>query len=138
MNSVHLVGTLVAKPELLYGANGNPYAKARIAINKYKKGPDGQYGNQTAFLPFTILGARAEIFAKICDQGSLIGFKGEIEMKQWNDKQTGDKRSRLSISGFDFELYRKSNRDYGNAPVVRGQAPAATANEDLEDSDVPF
>ncbi len=76
--------------------------------------------------------------------------EGRLKLDQWDDKQTGQKRSRLGVilEGFQFLGTGTGNRNEGGSeapPVKRAassapksESPDAEAPPPPEDDDVPF
>ena len=98
MNACQIIGRLTRDPELRYLNNGTAVCKVGIAYNERFKAADGEWKERGNFFDVTIWGKRGEAFAKFHKKGSQACFEGSLRYEQWDDKQTGAKRSRVYIS----------------------------------------
>ena len=95
-------------------------------------------------------GRTAENIAKFFSKGRPILIEGRLRQDSWEDKQTGQKRTKLLVVLERFEFVGSSRDqqsggydggDYSSsspAPRQQRQHAPAPRNEDLEDDDVPF
>ena len=75
MNQVNLIGRLVADPEMTVTPNGVSLCKFTLAVNKVKKGQDGQDAD---FLRCVAFNKTAENLANYQKKGAQIGVTGSI------------------------------------------------------------
>ena len=157
-NKVVLMGNLTRDPELRQTQGGSYIAKAGIALNE--RVPDGQggYRDDAHFFDLTIFGKQAESFAKWFKKGRPVLVEGRLNYGSWEDKSTGQKRSKVDVvvqrwhfvggqgeqgggqgGGYSQASAPATAPDFpqaddfgGNAPA--GNAPAPSAFPD----DVPF
>lgn len=159
-NKVTLMGRLTQDPETRYTPKGTAVTNANLAVNR-KYVVDGDKREEVAFIDLTIWGARGEAYAKYVQKGDLTIVEGYLKMDQWDDKETGKKRSKLSVTVEKFEFLpnnREGRRDgpqepqqrqepsYGRQdsypshsgpPDQQGTAGGPFGTEDEED-DIPF
>ena len=77
--------------------------------------------------------------------------EGRLKLDQWEDKQTGQKRSKMGVTLENFQFLDSRGEGGGNAgsgggnfgggggaPAAGGAAPAAGGGGVAEDDDVPF
>jgi single-strand DNA-binding protein len=88
---------------------------------------------------------QAETLAQYLKKGSPLMVEGRLKLDQWDDKQTGQKRSRLGVVLEGFQFLGGNRGAEGAAPAPRPAAPkseAPAADGDAppppEDDDVPF
>lgn len=98
MNDVKILARLTRDPEVRFINGGTAVCKVGIAYNERFKGQDGEWKERGNFFDVTIWGKRGEAFAKFHRKGSQALFEGSLRYEQWDDKQTGQKRSRVYIS----------------------------------------
>ena len=151
-NRVILAGNLTRDPELRYTPKGLAIAKIGLAINRTWKNEAGETKEEVTFVDVDSFGRQAEVIAQYFRKGRPILIEGRLRLDQWDDKQTGQKRSKLGVvlEGFSFV---DSTRSEGGPPAEGGgarprsapapaAAPAANGPEAEgpapEEDDVPF
>ena len=148
-NKVILAGNLTRDPELRTLPSGSSVAKFSLAINRRYSTKDGEQREEVTYVDIESFGRQAETIAKYCTKGSGLLVEGRLKLDQWEDKNSGEKRSRLGVflENFTFLGGRNSNENSSNyednAPPRRSNfsaprsTPASPANDGIEE-DVPF
>jgi single-strand DNA-binding protein len=149
-NKVILMGRLTRDPEVKYTSSGAAITDLGIAVNRFWRNQDGQQQEETTFVNVTAFGKQAETVGQYLKKGRPIFIEGYLRMDQWDDKQTGEKRSKLKIVLDRFEFI-DSKGDGGGGGAGGGggyenqsNAPAASSGSSApaaslpEDDDVPF
>jgi single-strand DNA-binding protein len=91
-------GRLVADPDLRFGASGIAVVKVNLAFNSRKKQDDGTYvDDKVFFVEGVAFKQLAEHVAECLTRGMEVNVSGRLVTEQWNDKNTGDKRSKTSL-----------------------------------------
>jgi single-strand DNA-binding protein len=124
LNKVMLIGRLTRDPEVRMFSNGGKVVHFGFAVNNSKKNQQtGQWEDDPVFLDCEAFN-RGE-FGKLADRieqylrkGHQAYLEGHLKLDQWNDKTTGDKRSKIKIV-VDNVQFLEPRRDGDN----RGQAP---------------
>lgn len=130
-NRVILMGSLTRDPETRFAQNGNAITKFGLAINhRYKKGEEWVEG--VTFVDVTMFGKRGEAFAKFHKKGGLAFVEGSLRMDQWEDKDTGQKRSKLYVVGDNWEFCSKESKE------AREPEHVGARDDFLDTSDTPF
>jgi len=147
-NKVILAGNLTRDPELRYTPKGMAIAKFGLAINRNWKTESGETKEEVTFVDVDAFGRQAETIAQYMKKGSPFLMEGRLRLDQWDDKQTGQKRSRLGVvlEGFQFLGTGTRNEGVPSAaePPRRPAAPAAPVSAPEPDGppatedDVPF
>jgi len=146
-NKVMLMGRLTRDPEVRYSANGTAITNIGLAVNRNWRNQDGQTQEEVTFVDVTAFGKRGEAVGQYLKKGRPIFIEGHLRMDQWDDKQTGQKRSKLAIIMDAFEFIDSrgegegggGNFSGGGAPAAGGAAPTAGGGGGFaEDGDVPF
>ena len=147
-NKVMLMGRLTRDPEVRYSANGTAITNIGLAVNRNWRNQDGQTQEEVTFVDVTAFGKRGEAVGQYLKKGRPIFIEGHLRMEQWDDKQTGQKRSKLAIIMDAFEFIDSRGEGEGGggnfsggggAPAAGGAAPAAGGGGGFaEDDDVPF
>lgn len=140
VNKCQFLGNLTRDPELKHLQSGTAVCEFGIAVNK-KLG--GGKPDRVLFLDVTLFDKKAEVAAEYLRKGSQVYLDGELVLDQWDDKATGQKRSKHKLTAFDFQMLGKrgdeSSQDgrtedeYSQASPVKRQAAPAT-----DPSDIPF
>lgn len=153
-NKVILAGNLTRDPELRYTPKGLAIAKFGLAVNRKWTGEDGQTREEAMFIDVDAFGKQAELIGQYFRKGSPVLVEGRLKLDQWDDKQTGQKRSKLGVVLESFSFLDSGNREsVGSAPggpapstpAARPARPVATpppsdagADEPPQGDDVPF
>jgi len=145
-NKVILIGNLTRDPELRYTPKGTAIAKIGIAVNRVWTSEGGEKKEEVTFIDVDVFGRTAENVGQYMRKGRPIMIEGRLRLDQWDDKQTGQKRSKLGVVAETVQfLGSASGSAEGGAPAVARQRPAAApAGEPLEgdappeSDDVPF
>ena len=149
-NKVILAGNLTRDPELRYTPKGTAIAKFGLAINRTWKDEAGESKEETTFVDISAFGRQAEVIGQYLKKGSPFLMEGRLRYETWDDKQTGQKRSRLGVvlEGFQFLGGGTRAEGTGSNEAVRRPAaqpqsePTPTPPPDIEpppqEDDVPF
>ena len=125
LNKVMIIGNLTADPEVRTTPRGASLTELRLAVNRVSSGPnDGERREETTFLDVTCWGRTGEIAAQYLSKGRPVFIEGRLQMDSWEDKQTGQKRSRIRIVAENLQLLGGR----GDAPQGGGQAPQRSYN----------
>jgi len=103
-NKVILMGRLTRDPEVRFTQGGMAICGLSIAVNERFKGSDGDWQDRATFVDVTIFGKRGEAFAAYHKSGSAAFIEGKLRLDQWDDKQSGAKRSKLFVVADSFEF----------------------------------
>ncbi len=156
LNKVMLIGNLTRDPELRYTPKGTAVAELGLAVNRTRKDESGQRIEETTFVDVTLWGSQAEIAQKYLSKGRPVYIEGRLQYDTWDDKTTGQKRSKLRVIGEQMQfLGSPGDRNSGgggggnNAPQQQsapqqqrsappqGASPAPPA-DNMDDDDIPF
>jgi single-strand DNA-binding protein len=104
LNKALFVGNLTSDPELVYTPKGTAVVNAALGVNEFYTPEDGERQQITTFIDIKVWGPSAENFAKLAKKGQEILIDGCIRQDNWEDKETGQKRSKLYVraDGWQF------------------------------------
>lgn len=149
-NKVILVGNLTRDPELRSLPSGMSVSRISLAVNRRYTGKDGENKEEVTYVDIDVFGKQAETIAKYCAKGRALLVEGRLRLDQWDDKNTGEKRSRLGVvlENFTFigsrgdtpagtQDYEDSVPPRRSAPVRASTPPPAMSAPDIEE-DIPF
>jgi single-strand DNA-binding protein len=97
VNRIELIGYMGAMPEMRYTAGGAPVTNFSMATNRIWRGQDGESQKQTDWHRITAWGRLAEVVNQYMGKGKRVRVIGRLEYQTWNDKTTGELRSRAVI-----------------------------------------
>ena len=122
LNKVMIIGNLTADPEVRSTPRGNNLTEFRVAVTRYTTGAnEGERREETAFLDVTCWGRQAEVAAQYLAQGRPVFVEGRLQQDTWEDKQTGQRRSKIRIiaENIQFLSSRGDAAQGGPAPQQR-------------------
>jgi single-strand DNA-binding protein len=160
LNKVYLMGRLTRDPELRYTPKGTAVADIAMAINRYRSGADGgDRTEETTFVDVTLWGKQAETANQYLAKGREVFIEGRLQLDSWEDKSSGQKRSKLKVVGESMQFVggpggqgggssqggggeedSSSQRGPSSAPQSQPAAPSASSDESdfEEEDDIPF
>jgi len=139
-NKVILVGNLTRDPELRYTPNGKAIAKIGLAVNRTWTSESGEKKEEVTFVDVDTFGRTAENVGQYMRKGSPILIEGRLRLDQWDDKQTGQKRSKLGVVAETVQfLGSPRGGDAGGAPPAARPRPADSpaASPAASEADAP-
>jgi len=110
-NRVELAGRLTRDPETTQAKSGITIAKIRLAVNSKKKGPSGDLEEEATFLDVTFFDRVADVVTKYLKKGDPLFIDGRLVVSEWEDKETGKKRSRVGVVAHSFEFMPREPKD---------------------------
>ncbi|HWL54619.1 MAG TPA: single-stranded DNA-binding protein [Chthoniobacteraceae bacterium] len=162
LNKVMLIGNLTRDPDVRYTPKGTAVAELGLAVNR-RYTVDGEKREETTFVDITLWGRTAELAGQYLRKGRSIYIEGRLQFDTWDDKQTGQKRSKLRVIGDEMQFLGGRDGESGGAPrgggggeeyEPRSEAPRysqrpqgrptpppkppADPDLDVEDDDIPF
>ena len=159
LNKVMLIGRLTRDPEVRMFSNGGKVAKFGFAVNNRKKNQQtGQWEDEPVFLDVEAFnrgetGKTADLVEQYLHKGNQAFIEGHLQLDQWNDKTTGDKRTKLKIV-VDNVQFLEPRRDDGSRPASAprrqdapppsneydggGEAPPMNEPPPGQGEDIPF
>jgi single-strand DNA-binding protein len=128
-NRVILAGNLTRDPELRYLNSGSGVCEFAIAINRKWKDKDGSAKEEVSFFDCVAWAKTGEVIAEYFKKGRPILIEGRLQQDRWEDKATGQNRSRVRIVVDRFEFLGSKQGEASETPP-----------QDIPDSDpnVPF
>lgn len=158
MNKVMLSGRLTRDPQLRYLQNQTAVCDFGFASGRKFK-VNGEQREETAFVDCTLFGKGGEIINQYCQKGSQLIIEGRLKLDQWDDKTTGQKRSKLTVVVEEFHMIggkakdgqggersddykpvasRSPSRSGGYGASRETVPPADDIDPPHDDSDLPF
>jgi single-strand DNA-binding protein len=101
-NKVILMGNLTRDPELRSTPGGSQVSDIALAINDNYTDSQGNKQERVTFVDITFWGKQAETLCRWKKKGDPLLVEGRLQMDEWNDKQSGEKRKKLKVIGIGF------------------------------------
>jgi single-strand DNA-binding protein len=153
LNKVFLIGNLTRDPELRVTPKGTAICQFGIAVNRQFKDESGATRDETTFVDIEAWGKQGELVSKYLTKGSLAMVEGRLKLDQWEDKTSGQKRSKIKVVLDNVQFLSTRGSGGGGAaaandgidqttperhsPPPRSGGVKPAAQENL-DEDVPF
>ncbi len=167
LNKVMLIGNLTRDPEVRYTPKGNAVCDLGLAVNRRYTTESGERQEEVTFLDVVLWGKSAELAGQYLHKGRPVFIEGRLQMDTWEDKASGQKRSKIKIVGENMQFIDSKpasqrggggehEEDGGNPPPSRpasrpAQKPAQPQRQQaadefdekpitdgLEEDDIPF
>ncbi|MFG0251779.1 MAG: single-stranded DNA-binding protein [Phycisphaerales bacterium JB038] len=147
-NKVILMGNLTRDVELRYTPSNTAVAKIGLAVNRRYRTQEGESREETTYVDCEAWGRQAEVMNQYLSKGRPVLLEGRLRLDQWQDKQSGQNRSRLLVVVENFQFV--GGRDDGGGggpreaqgPSRGGQQRSAPAGqpeyEPIDEDDIPF
>lgn len=104
-NKVILMGNLTRDPEMRFLPSNVPVAQIGLAVNeRWKNKQTEQWEERANFIDCEAFGRTAEVIGQYFNKGKPILIEGKLRLDQWEDKQSGQKRSKLKVVIDSFEF----------------------------------
>ena len=129
LNKMMIIGNLGADPELRYTPSGKPVTNLRVAVNDNRKGPDGQWIEETLWMRVEVWDQAAERAAEQLRKGHKVYAEGQLRAREY-DGSDGQKRTSLELRFARVVSLERRDREGGGYPVEisdESGAPAASA-----------
>ena len=161
VNKVMLLGNITRDLEVRYTPKGTAVCDLGMAVNRIRTGDNGERIEEVTYVDIDAFG-QAELAGQYLSNGRSVFIEGRLQLDQWDDKQTGQKRSRLRVVGENMQFIGGQGGNQGGSSAPRQQAPpseqqqappseqqqappqsnqggaAAAENFDNDDDDIPF
>ena len=150
LNKMMIIGNLGADPELRYTPSGKAVTNLRVAVNSNRRGPDGEWVEETLWLRVEVWDQAAERAAEQLRKGNKVYAEGELRAREYEGND-GQKRTSLELRfARVVNLERRAREEggdgggsYGDAPPAvrpRGaeQRGSSAPGDEMDVDDIPF
>ena len=131
-NKVILMGNLTRDPEVRYTPKGSAVTDIGLAVNRVYSTEQGEKREETTFVDVTLWGRTAEIAGEYLKKGRPVLIEGRLQLDSWDDKQSGQKRSKLKVIGESMQLL--GGRQGGGGEVDEGMGGGGMSSGDRASS----
>src|SRR3954447_425224 len=149
-NKVLLLGNLTRDPEVRYTPKGSAVADLGIAVNRQYTLDTGEKREEVTFVDVTFWGRTAEVAGEYLKKGRSVFIEGRLQLDTWDDKQSGQKRSKLRVIGENMQMLGSRGAGGGAGAAeggdeerpARAATPppkaAVTGPAEPDDDEIPF
>lgn len=120
-NTVVLSGNVTRDPELRFLNNGTAVVSFGLASNRRWQDNNGEWQEEAHFFDVTAWRDLAENVAETIQKGDRVIVGGRLQFRQWDDKETGEGRSKVDVVADDI------------GPSLRWATATITKNERKDD-----
>jgi single-strand DNA-binding protein len=146
LNKMMIIGNLGADPELRYTPSGKAVTNLRVAVNSNRRGPDGEWVEETLWLRVEVWDQAAERVAEQLRKGNKVYAEGELRAREYEGND-GQKRTSLELRF--ARVINLERRDRSESFTVEDAAPPAreatpvgtgsrSAGDEMDVDDIPF
>lgn len=147
-----ITGNLTRDPELRTTPNGASVCSFTVAVNRVYRDSSGNQQESVSFIDCSAWGKLGEMIGQYAKKGAGVLVSGRLDQRSWEDKNSGQKRSRVEIVVEDFNFTGPANNDrsnggynggsFGGGNAAKEEAPAeevsADEDEPIDLSEIPF
>lgn len=132
MNTVVISGNVVSDVDSPRSVGGDSQVvDIRVAVR-------GRGKDDTAFVDVTLWNKLAETAAKYLGKGKFVIIEGRLQQDEWQDKETGAKRSKIKVVANGMDLGPKLVDSDDATAKSKGTSKSANLPVDDDDEDIPF
>jgi single-strand DNA-binding protein len=145
-NKVILLGNLTRDPEVRYTPKGTAVTDLGLAVNRTYTADNGEKREEVTFVDVTFWGRTAEVAGEYLKKGRPVFVEGRLQLDSWDDKISGQKRTKLKVIGENMQMLGAPRGSGGGgdedggpprssrpAPPPRAAVPSAP-----DDDEIPF
>ena len=148
-NKVILLGNLTRDPEVRYTPKGSAVCDLGIAVNRSYTLDSGEKREEVTFVDVVLWARLAEIAGEYLKKGRPIFIEGRLQLDTWDDKQSGQKRSKLRVIGETMQLLGGRPPGAGGGAAEGGEGkesraskttppPKPAAGAEPDEDEIPF
>lgn len=138
LNSVMLAGNLTRDPELRYLPSGSAVCKMGLAVSRRYRTKDGEQREDTLFINVDTWNRSAEWCGENLKKGRAVLVEGRLKSDEWEDKNTGQKRTSISVFATRVQSLSWDDRGGGSGGGGGGRPQPRAIEEPVPEDDIPF
>lgn len=137
-NKVILLGNVTRDVQVKYTTGGTAVCELGLAVNRrWLDKQSNQWKDETTFVDVTLWSRTAEVAGEYLSKGKSVLIEGRLQLDTWDDRETGQKRSKLKVIGETMQLLGGRQERSEPAPE-RNQATVTEPESAFAGDDVPF
>ena len=135
-NKVILMGNLTRDPETRTTPSGQSVTNFSLAVNRTWRNADGAQQESVSYIDCVAWGKPGEIIAQYLTKGRPVLVSGRLDQRSWDDKETGQKRSKVEVIVEDFNFVGGAGGDGGSSAPAGPKPQPSQTNDDVVIEDV--
>lgn len=135
LNKVMLMGNMTRAIDIRSTSGGKSVGQFGLAINRVWTTDSGEKREDVTFVDIEVWGKQAEVIDKYTTKGSSLYVEGRLKLETWDDKQSGQKRSKMKVILESFQFIGSKREDDGGRqekPRRPAQRPETAPDPDLD------
>jgi single-strand DNA-binding protein len=144
-NKVILLGNLTRDPEVRYTPKGTAVTDLGLAVNRTYTADNGEKREEVTFVDVTFWGRTAEVAGEYLKKGRPVFVEGRLQLDSWDDKTSGQKRTKLKVIGENMQMLGAprgggggGDEDGGPRSNRPAPPPKAAVPSAPDDDEIPF
>ena len=146
-NKVILLGNLTRDPEVRYTPKGTAVTDLGLAVNRTYTAENGEKREEVTFVDVTFWGRTAEVAGEYLKKGRPVFVEGRLQLDSWDDKQSGQKRTKLKVIGENMQMLGAprgggagggDEESSGGSRSSRPAPPPKAAPSAPDEDEIPF
>ncbi|MEY2508582.1 MAG: single-strand DNA-binding protein [Verrucomicrobiota bacterium] len=144
-NKVILLGNLTRDPEVRYTPKGTAVTDLGLAVNRTYTADNGEKREEVTFVDVTFWGRTAEVAGEYLKKGRPVFVEGRLQLDSWDDKTSGQKRTKLKVIGENMQMLGAPRGGGGGGDDEGGPRssrpappPKAAVPSAPDDDEIPF
>ena len=120
INKCFLAGNITNQPELRSTPGGMAILEFGLAVNERRRNQQtGEWEERPNFFNLKLFANRAEALSRILTKGMHVSIEGRLHWDSWEDKDTGQKRSKVEVIVDEIELMTRRQDGPQGAPQAQ-------------------
>lgn len=112
INRVMISGRLTRDAELRTTPSGTSILNFSVAVNERRRNANGEWEDYANFIDCTMFprrAERAEMLKQYLAKGVKVAVEGRLHYSSWEDRNTGQKKSKLGVTVDELEFMSSRN-----------------------------
>ena len=145
-NKVLLLGNLTRDPEVRYTPKGSAVADLGIAVNRSYTARKRRETRRSHLCRRDLLGTHGGNGRRVSKKGRPVFIEGRLQLDTWDDKQSGQKRSKLKVIGETMQMLGSAAWWGRRMKATKRSSPSASRRArrravppgEPDDDEIPF
>lgn len=116
INKVMISGNTTRDAELRVTPGGLNILNFGVAVNERRRNAHNEWEDYANFVECSLFGRRAEALAQYLTKGTKVAIEGHLHYGSWDDRETGQRRSKLTVYVDELEFLSARSNSSGNNP----------------------
>lgn len=137
-NKVIIAGNLTRNPDVKFLPNERAVANFAVAVNRRWKDANGTTQEETTFVDIEAWGRTAELVGQYLTKGRSALVEGRLKLDEWDDKASGQKRTRLKVVADIVQFIGSNDKTTGPVAAEGVSIPGQQEHSAPDDEEPPW